>query len=147
MLAEPLRDSLKLSFELLSYSQKDNRVELLFKSGKSYEADLLIGADGVHSKARNSLFPKPQSKYMGLICARGVSTEDFQKEFPASMEHVVSTGRAFVIRTLPKARAYWYFVIKHPEEGLAQIKDRKEFLLNAVSDWISPYPEVIKNTP
>ena len=88
-----------------------------------------------------------QSKYMGLICAGGVSTEDFQKEFPALMEHVVSTGRAFVIRTLPKARAYWYFFIKHPEEGLAQIKDRKEFLLNAVSDWINPYPEVIKKHP
>jgi len=38
--------------------QSETRVKVFFEDGSSAEADILIGADGIHSKVRQSLFPE-----------------------------------------------------------------------------------------
>ena len=43
-----------------------------FSDGGSIEADIIIGADGIHSAVRDSLFGKQPPRFTGCICWRGL---------------------------------------------------------------------------
>ncbi len=52
-------NSVQFGKELIDYTSNNNfgQHTLHFKDGSSFTADLLIGADGIHSKIRNKLYP------------------------------------------------------------------------------------------
>ena len=43
-----------------------------FADGSSVEADIVVGADGIHSAVRSSLFGDDDSRFTGCICWRGL---------------------------------------------------------------------------
>lgn len=47
-------------------------IELHFKDGSRYVTDLLIGADGIHSVVRNTLFGEEQPRFTGVVAYRAV---------------------------------------------------------------------------
>ena len=44
-----------------------------FADGTEIEADLVVGADGIHSKVRESLFGADAPRFTGCICFRGMA--------------------------------------------------------------------------
>ena len=44
-----------------------------FADGSEIEADLVVGADGIHSKVRESLFGADAPRFTGCICFRGMA--------------------------------------------------------------------------
>ena len=60
---------------LQTIEESSDDVTLHFKDGQSAHADVIIGADGVHSKVRENLLgaevAKP--KFTGAICYRGLA--------------------------------------------------------------------------
>jgi salicylate hydroxylase len=65
-------DAIRLDHKVESIVQKDGRVEVQTVSGAPFEADLLIGADGVHSRVRRALFGADEPVYSGVMAWRGV---------------------------------------------------------------------------
>jgi 6-hydroxynicotinate 3-monooxygenase len=51
---------------------KNNRVQLTFTDGSRDDVDLLIGADGVHSRVREILFGAEQPSFTGQVAYRAV---------------------------------------------------------------------------
>jgi salicylate hydroxylase len=47
-----------------------------FADGSAIEADLVVGADGIHSKVRESLFGADAPRFTGCICFRGMAPAD-----------------------------------------------------------------------
>ena len=43
-----------------------------FADGSSVDADIVVGADGIHSAVRDSLFGKIEPRFTGCICYRGL---------------------------------------------------------------------------
>ena len=89
----PLKDALPAeayrdTSALTSFEQRDGRVFAAFADGTDAEADLLIGADGLHSTVRSRLVPDLKAQYVGYIAWRGVVEE--QEVEPAQI------GRAHV---------------------------------------------------
>lgn len=73
MLVAALPDTLfHTDAECVSVEQRDNGAVAIFADGKSVEADVIIGADGIHSVVRDSLFGETAPRFTGCICWRGL---------------------------------------------------------------------------
>ena len=77
------QDAVITGHHLTSFETKQNRVIAVFQNRKtgavlpSYEADVLIGADGIHSVVRHSFYPdEGLPKFAGRILWRGVTESE-----------------------------------------------------------------------
>jgi salicylate hydroxylase len=65
-------DVLQLNSKVKSTQQDNETVNLTLEDGRSFECDLLVGADGVHSKIRQELFGKHEAQQSGIMAWRGL---------------------------------------------------------------------------
>jgi salicylate hydroxylase len=65
-------DSIHLDRRCIALSQTADAVELRFETGEPVTAKIAIGADGVHSVVRESLFGADKPQFCGIIAWRGV---------------------------------------------------------------------------
>jgi salicylate hydroxylase len=70
-------DAIHLNAKASRFEQTADGVVLHFEDGKCAVGDLLVGADGVHSKIRQGLFGPDKAKFTGCMAWRGlVNTKD-----------------------------------------------------------------------
>ena len=76
LLAEAVRqarpDAIVLGARLTGLEQDGRGVSLRFADGREARAELVVGADGVHSQVRRSLFGEDQPHFTGVVAWRGV---------------------------------------------------------------------------
>jgi salicylate hydroxylase len=65
-------DVVQLSQRCAALTQSNESVEVRFESGRIAHAALVIGADGIHSKVRPSLFGKDSPQFTGCVAWRGL---------------------------------------------------------------------------
>ncbi|RJF96939.1 FAD-binding protein [Noviherbaspirillum cavernae] len=53
-------------------TQDDSGVDITFVDGSTYHVDVLIGADGIHSAVRTSMFGKENPRFTGVVAFRAV---------------------------------------------------------------------------
>jgi salicylate hydroxylase len=75
--------SLQLGVQVAGVEQSPDQVEVTLRDGRKLSADLLIGADGVHSVVRASQIAADKPRFSGCIAWRGVIPIE---RLPASMQ-------------------------------------------------------------
>jgi salicylate hydroxylase len=74
LLAEAFgRGNIELGRRLADIEQDDSGVTATFQDGTSERGDLLIGADGIHSRTRERLFGEEKPRFSGQIAYRGLA--------------------------------------------------------------------------
>lgn len=63
---------LRLESEVASVEDHDRGVRVQLSDGAVVEADVAIGADGIHSRIRELLFGPEQATFSGYVCWRGL---------------------------------------------------------------------------
>ncbi|PVG84524.1 pyridine nucleotide-disulfide oxidoreductase [Nocardioides gansuensis] len=91
--------------------------------GRTFEGDLLIGADGVHSKVRRAIDPHaPSGRYVGLLNFGGITRDThLAEELPEEAWEFRFAKRAFfgAART-PGRDVVWFVNLPGPEIDRAQ---------------------------
>jgi len=65
-----------VGYRLTSLVDHGDRVEGLFENGERVEADVLVGADGIHSAVRRILFGPESPRFTGCVAYRGLIPAD-----------------------------------------------------------------------
>lgn len=65
-------DRVHIGHRLTGVVDHGDRIEAQFENGTRIDADVLIGADGIHSTVRRILFGPEQPRFTGCMCYRGL---------------------------------------------------------------------------
>lgn len=65
-------DAIALNARITGFEQDESGVTVLCEDGTRIRSDVLIGADGVHSRIRNALFGEMPARFTGLLAWRGL---------------------------------------------------------------------------
>ncbi|MFI0780994.1 FAD-dependent monooxygenase [Streptomyces sp. NPDC021212] len=107
------------------------------------EADLVVGADGVHSAVRRALFPgHPGPRYAGFTTWRVVVPAP---ERPFAPHETWGRGRLWGSQPLRDGRVYAYAAAFTAPGGRAP-DDEKAELLRLFGDWHRPVPDILAAT-
>jgi salicylate hydroxylase len=69
-------ERIHVGHRLVDLEDKRERVVLRFESGATAEADLVVGADGIHSRVRHLLFGAEKPRFTGCVAWRGLVPAD-----------------------------------------------------------------------
>jgi salicylate hydroxylase len=81
--------SVHTSHRLVSFERNDTAVRLHFANDVTVEADMMVGADGVHSVVRSALFEEPRAQFTGIVAWRGIAPMD---AIPESLRRNLGTN-------------------------------------------------------
>lgn len=120
-------DRITFNASLSSISQTDSGAIAHFTDGTSWEGDLIVGADGILSKVRQSVVPNVELCYLGDLVWRGIVEDD--RFCPAGNFFVYVRGRGIYANFFhfDAIHTHWGFFVEteqtDAEQGTLQPKD------------------------
>ncbi|WP_086428142.1 FAD-dependent monooxygenase [Staphylococcus cornubiensis] len=116
-----------------------------FKQQNAVQVDMIIGADGIHSKVRQAVQPKSKVQYQGYTCFRGI-VEDMDLLKPIADEYWGQKGR-FGIVPLLDGRVYWFATMNAKENDMYFKKFNKPYLQAYFNHFPEPVRKVLDLQP
>jgi 2-polyprenyl-6-methoxyphenol hydroxylase-like FAD-dependent oxidoreductase len=118
--------------------------QALHDGGEAVVADIVVGADGIRSAVRQSLFGEEPLRYGGHRAWRAGTRLDGARVRDRFVE-VWGVGGGFGFGPAGSDRVYWYCFETVPEGAPAPDRPRDEFL-RRYGGWFDPIPALIEST-
>ena len=129
------------------FSQDEAGVTAHFADGSEARADVLIGADGIHSTVRETLFGKEKPRYSGYTAWRGVASVSAASGPTDAASETWGCGQRFGHVTIGQGRVYW-FAVRNARAGETDAPEgRQAELRRLFAAWHAPIPALIDATP
>ncbi|XP_073121666.1 zeaxanthin epoxidase, chloroplastic [Henckelia pumila] len=130
---------------VVDFEDDGEKVTVKLENGQCYEGDLLVGADGIWSKVRKTLFGPSEAIYSGYTCYTGIA--DF---VPADIETVgyrvfLGHKQYFVSSDVGGGKMQWYAFHNEPPGGV-DVGGKKERLLKLFGGWCDNVIDLLLST-
>jgi 2-polyprenyl-6-methoxyphenol hydroxylase-like FAD-dependent oxidoreductase len=102
------QNTIHLAHSLINFEQTNNKVTAHFANGHSINADILIGADGIHSHVRSHLLNDGEPIYRGYTVWRGVSPINFNSIPARTAIELHGSGQRFGIGPVGAGKVGWW---------------------------------------
>ncbi len=116
-----------------------------FSDGSATQADLLIGADGLHSVIRQQLFPSIAVRYSGQTCFRGIASFTLPPQLARTCQEWWSGEYRFGFSAIDAQHVYWFAPMLAPTgrpETFAELR-----LENRYAAFPALVPALLRHTP
>lgn len=147
MLAGAIDDGVvRVGARCVGFTQDATGVTARFADGREERADLLIGADGLHSAIRAQLLGPAAPRYAGYTAWRGI-VEREEPLLPAGVIRMsYGRGARFLFYRVGQERSYW-LAFANARQGEADSSGgRKAAVLARFAGWHDPIGAVIAAT-
>ncbi|HJQ31010.1 MAG TPA: FAD-dependent monooxygenase [Pyrinomonadaceae bacterium] len=140
---------LRLGKTFLKYEEEGNEVRAFFTDGSEVVCDVLVGADGLHSRVRAQLLGVGGGEpvYRGYNVWRGVARLEHASLHEGTALEVYGRGRRFGVGPLGLGRTGWWATANEPEGTPEAPAEHAQKLSRLFEGWPSPVPELIAATP
>jgi salicylate hydroxylase len=138
-----------LQHRCVGVEQQDNQVKAHFESGKTVQADLLIGADGINSVVRQGAIGDCHATYAGRMSWRAVIKYTHEQLAPhvATLLTAFDNKNMFLI-DLGEGYTFWSASALLTSDALSRRHiDAKERVLELFDGWAEPVEAIIAATP
>ena len=130
---------------------RGDEVTAFFADGSQAEADVLIGADGIHSPARTEIDPAaPPPRYVGLTVVCGYADHPQVNGGSDGYRMIYGNQGFFGHTTAPDGRTWWFARLPSPEltaaDLAAPVDNWRKRLADAFSADDSPAAAIINAT-
>jgi 2-polyprenyl-6-methoxyphenol hydroxylase-like FAD-dependent oxidoreductase len=107
-----------------------------------YEADLVVGADGVRSVTRQAVAPEARVRYSGMSSWRGMVADDRLVDDRFVIRW--GPGAEFGAVRVSADEVYWYGYVRLPAGTV--FADERRAAIERFTGWAAPVPELITRT-
>ena len=146
LLAHELGTSfIHLDARCTGFDDSGQAVTAYFADGRQVQADVLVGADGVHSAVRTQLFGPAALRYRGYTTVRSITPAG---SVPLPRDGIETWGRGarFGLGPTSGDRVIWYAMWNAPA-GAHDADDTAARLRELFGGWHEPIPAIIDATP
>lgn len=134
-------DRVRFSCRVAGFAQDAAKVRVESSDGER-EAELLVGADGLHSVVRRLLLFDGEPRYSGATCWRGVA--DFAIDGAFNWH---GPGGEFGVFPLNRGRVYWFGVRNRPEREGDPAVGRRADVQSEFASWPTLVGDILEATP
>jgi salicylate hydroxylase len=115
-------DRVHLARRFTHFVDHGDRVEAYFDNGTSISADTLVGADGIHSAVRHTLFGLEKPRFTGCVAYRGLVPSDRLRHLGLETRNQiwVGPGRHFVNYFVSAGRLVNFVAITEEDNWLRE---------------------------
>jgi 2-polyprenyl-6-methoxyphenol hydroxylase-like FAD-dependent oxidoreductase len=134
---------LHLGSQFTHFTPEATQVRAHFEDGSEQTADLLVGADGIHSRVRQQLFPRVALRYSGQTCFRGISEIALPDVLAFTCREVWGGRNRFGFSAVGPCHVYWFAPQLSPPRVEDSLDLRMEQLLDSYKKFPNPIPEIL----
>jgi 2-polyprenyl-6-methoxyphenol hydroxylase-like FAD-dependent oxidoreductase len=143
-LVQALDAEIHLGSRCVGFVQDGSGVTVRLAGGREEPADILVGADGLHSQVRAQLFGAAEPVYVGTTVFRGVA----RFSHPSLVDNSETWGRGcrFGMQSLGAGRVYWFATANAPEGAQVPVGQRHAALSERFAGWREPVELALERT-
>lgn len=145
MLLRALGTTVETGRAVVSYQSIPGGVRVRMADGEEVDAELLVGADGLHSAVRGAMRGDEPLRYSGQTSWRGLVTGVEVNELHGVMESWGPCQR-FGIVPVGVTDVYWFAVANAPAGERDQADPRRELRMR-FAGWHTPIDRLLAMTP
>ncbi|MFL6210017.1 MAG: FAD-dependent monooxygenase [Pyrinomonadaceae bacterium] len=139
--------SIHLAYVCESYQQTGDEIHVRFADGATSACDLLIGADGLHSRLRAQTLADGPPVYRGYTIWRGVTDCTPPVLPPNTAIELYGRGQRFGIGPVGLGRTGWWATANERADAAEVPAARQRKLLTLFAGWHEPVRALIAATP
>jgi 2-polyprenyl-6-methoxyphenol hydroxylase-like FAD-dependent oxidoreductase len=139
-------ESVHLGERLVGLDEREAEVTARFSSGRTAQADALIGADGIQSTVRALILGESKPIYRGYQAWRGVAQFAPAGRPSTTAIEFWGHGKRFGMESLGRGRTFWYATANAPQGTLGDPARWKDEARELFQGWASPIQDLIEST-
>ncbi len=146
MLAVIPGDVIRAGHKLLRFEESEDAIHLFFESGETYEADLLVGADGIRSTVARQLWGDPNLFHCGIQVWLAWCHCDGVPRDVSYISHSSTIQASFFPMLHKGEEAFEWWVVEPWNEGDELKESPRDHLLKRIDGWCDPLPKLAAAT-
>ena len=137
-------DRVHLGHQLTGLVDRGDHVQAAFANGASAEAEVLVGADGIHSVVREKLFGVQEPHFTGCVAYRGLIPTDrvHDVELDSSAQLWMGPGRHFIHYFMRNRRLLNFVAVLEHDSWTRESWTNRGLLADARAAFEGWHPQV-----
>jgi 2-polyprenyl-6-methoxyphenol hydroxylase-like FAD-dependent oxidoreductase len=139
--------SVHLGKTFAGFDARGGEIRARFEDGAEVACDVLVGADGLHSRVRARLLEDGEPVYRGYTVWRGVARLEHAALQVGTASELYGEGRRFGVGPVGLGRTGWWATANESEATAESAAEHAPKLLSLFEGWCAPVRELIEATP